>query len=63
MSELLTPADIERMAADAGLTMNQVFQRAAVAHTTFYRWKSGKTSPSLQVYRRLAEAVRPQEAA
>lgn len=63
MNELLSPADIERLAAEAGIPLREVFARAGIAHTTFYRWKAGKTEPTLDVYRRIRDALRPAPAA
>lgn len=59
MSELLSPADIERLAAEAGLTLKEVCARAGIAQSTFSRWKAGKTEPTLDVYRRIRDAIRP----
>lgn len=56
--ELLTPEDVERRAAEAGLSLKQVIERAGIAHTTFYRWRAGKHSPSIRVYRRILDALR-----
>lgn len=58
MDELLSPEDVERRAAEAGLSLKQVIERAGIAHTTFYRWRSGKTTPSIKVYRRILDALR-----
>ena len=62
MTELLTPADIESRAKDAGLTMPEVCKRAGIAVSTFWRWKSGKTNPSIDVYQRLEAATESQKA-
>jgi transcriptional regulator with XRE-family HTH domain len=59
MDELLSPADVERLAVEAGLSLKQVCARAGIAHTTFYRWKAGKTRPTMDVYERIRDAVRP----
>jgi transcriptional regulator with XRE-family HTH domain len=58
MDELLTPSDIERIAAEAGITVPELCKRAGIAHTTFYRWKKKRTSPSIAVYERLRNALR-----
>lgn len=62
MKDLLTPDDVERLAAENGLSMSDLFARAGISHTTFYRWRAGKTEPTLAIYRRirdvLAEAAR-----
>jgi transcriptional regulator with XRE-family HTH domain len=57
MSELLTPTDVERLAKQAGLTLKQVCERAGIAQSTFSRWKGGVTEPTLDVYRRIRDAV------
>lgn len=57
MDELLTPSDIEQLAVKAGIPMREVCQRASIAQTTWYRWKSGDTEPTLGVYRRIVAAV------
>jgi transcriptional regulator with XRE-family HTH domain len=57
--QLLSPADVERLAAQAGLTLKEVCSRAGIAQSTFSRWRAGKTSPTLDVYERLREALRP----
>jgi transcriptional regulator with XRE-family HTH domain len=57
MDELLTPDDIERLAKLAGLTLKEVCSRAGIAQSTFSRWKAGATEPTLDVYRRLRDAV------
>lgn len=62
MNELLSPADVERLACEAGISLKEVFARAGIAHTTFYRWKAGKTEPTLDVYRRIRDALGPMEA-
>lgn len=58
MHELLSPEDVERLAAAAGLSITTVCARAGISHTTFYRWKSGKTGPTLDVYRRIRDVLR-----
>lgn len=58
MSELLSPNDVERLAGEARLSIKEVCARAGIAQSTFSRWKAGKTEPTLDVYRRICEAVR-----
>jgi hypothetical protein len=58
MDKLLSPEDIERLAVEAGITIIELCKRADIAHTTFYRWKSGRTCPSIDVYERLRNAAR-----
>jgi len=54
---LLTPSEIEARAKSAGLSLGELCRRADIAMSTFYRWRSGETSPTLDVYRRLVEAA------
>lgn len=61
MDTLLTPDDIERMASEQDMHMAQVFRRANVAASTFYRWKHGSSEPTMGVYKRLVEAVSPKQ--
>ena len=58
MDELLSPADVERLAGESGLSLKELFARADISHTTFYRWKAGKTTPNLVVYERIRNALR-----
>lgn len=53
----LTAADIERLAAERGRTMQQVCADLGIAYTTFWRWKAKRGEPSLTVYRRFRDAV------
>ena len=57
MQDMLTPADIEAKAVEMGLTMGEVCRRAGIAHSTFTRWKAGRTEPTLDVYRKLRDVV------
>jgi transcriptional regulator with XRE-family HTH domain len=57
MSILLTPDQIEAKAAACGKSMAEVCREAAIAPSTFSRWRRGETEPTLGVYRRLCEAV------
>jgi transcriptional regulator with XRE-family HTH domain len=63
MDRLLSAADVERLADEAGLSVAELCKRAKIAHTTFYRWRTGRTSPSLDVYCRLQDALRAAAAA
>lgn len=63
MDELLSPSDVERLAAEAGLSVKDICVRARIAHTTFYRWKAGKTRPTLDVYERIRDVLRQAAAA
>lgn len=66
MADLLTPSQIESRAKAAGLSVADACKRAGIALSTFYRWKAGKTVPSIDVYQRLSDATAsppPSEAA
>lgn len=63
MAELLTPSDIEALAAKAGKSIAQVCRDARIAQSTFSRWKAGKTEPTLDVYRRIRDATAPAKVA
>jgi predicted transcriptional regulator len=62
MNCLLSPADVERLADEVGLSVAELCKRANIAHTTFYRWRVGRTSPTLDVYRRLQDVLRAAQA-
>jgi transcriptional regulator with XRE-family HTH domain len=62
MGELLTPSEIEGLAAKAGKSIAQLCRDAGVAQSTFSRWKAGKTEPTLDVYRRIRDAAQPSAA-
>lgn len=57
MGDLLTPADVEKLAERAGIPIAEVCRRAGVASSIFSRWKSGKTEPNLENYRRIRDVV------
>lgn len=57
MPELLTPTEVEARAKAVGLTMPEVCKLADIAVSTFWRWKHGKTNPSIDVYQRLIDAT------
>jgi transcriptional regulator with XRE-family HTH domain len=52
------PSEIETLARSVGRSMADVCRIAGVAQSTFSRWKKGTTSPTLEVCRRLTQAVR-----
>jgi transcriptional regulator with XRE-family HTH domain len=56
---LLEPAEIEALAGQAGFSMAEVCRRAGISQSTFTRWKAGRTEPTLDVYRKLHQAVSP----
>jgi transcriptional regulator with XRE-family HTH domain len=57
MTELLTPDEITARAKKAGMRIREVCERAGINPTTFWRWRKGKTAPSLAVYQRLYDAT------
>lgn len=57
MPELLSPSDVETLARDRGLSVAQLCAQAGVAHSTFTRWRAGKTEPTLDVYRRFVNVI------
>lgn len=57
MTDLLTPADIKRLASERGMTMAAVCAKAGIATSTFSRWQAGKTEPSIGVYRQIVDAI------
>lgn len=52
-----TPADLEGAATRKGLSIAEVCKRAGVARSTFTRWKSGDTSPTISVLEKLVQAL------
>jgi transcriptional regulator with XRE-family HTH domain len=61
--DLLSPEEIERRVAAIGGSLREICARAGIAHTTFYRWRSAETQPTLDVYRRIRDALRSMEGA
>lgn len=57
MNNFPTPQQIEQSAADKGLTMREVCALSDVARSTFQRWKSQKTSPTVSTINRMIEAI------
>ena len=57
MSDLLTPDVIERMAKEAGMSIGELCESANIAPSTFYRWKKGRTKPTLEIYERLYAVI------
>lgn len=56
--KLLSAEDVERLAAEAGVPLKDIFEKADISHTTFYRWRKGDTRPTLDVYERIVNALR-----
>lgn len=61
MNDLLTAADLEALAKAKPISIAEVCRRAGVAESTFWRWKSGATEPTLGIYRRLLDVVRAKD--
>ena len=59
MQHVLTPDEIEKRAERLGVSMAVACERAGIALSTFYRWKTGATKPTLGVYQRLCEVTEP----
>jgi transcriptional regulator with XRE-family HTH domain len=57
MHDLLSPDQVEALAAERGRSMVEVCRDAGIAFSTFSRWRAGETSPSIEVYRRLCTAA------
>jgi predicted transcriptional regulator len=57
MNKILTPQEIETQAAKLGWSVVELCSRADIAPSTFYRWRSGDTKPTLEVYQRLIDAL------
>lgn len=53
MSDLPTPQDIEIMAVKAGMTTAQACRKAGLSSAVFFRWKGGKSSPTLNSLREI----------
>ena len=54
MQHVLTPDEIEKRAERLGVSMAVACERAGIALSTFYRWKTGATEANA---RRLSEVV------
>lgn len=57
MADLLSADEIERMARERGMTIPDLCRAAGIAHTTFYRWRTGTHELTLGVYRRLHDVA------
>jgi len=57
MNMLLSATDVEQLARNRGLTTRELCRMVGIAPSTFTRWKSGETEPTLGVYRRIVQAV------
>jgi len=53
---LPTVRDIERLAFDGRISMEELCRRAEIHPTTFRHWKSGRSSPSMATVQALIDA-------
>lgn len=54
---ILSPQQVEDLARENGKTMAEVCAEAGIAVSTFWRWKTGRNSPALDVYLALVRAA------
>jgi transcriptional regulator with XRE-family HTH domain len=54
----MTLKQIETTASKAGITMRELCQRAGIAHTTYWRWASGKSEPKQSKLAKLVHAAK-----
>jgi len=50
-------ADAERRAVAAGLSVDEFCKDAGIARSTWQRWKSGATEPTMRTWRRVEESL------
>jgi len=50
--------EVERSLKAKGVSRRAFFASAAVAHSTWNRWKAGKTSPNLGTWERCRKAAK-----
>lgn len=62
MERIVSAAEIEERARRKGLSMMQVTKRAGIAHSTWTRWRAGKSRPTLGVYELLLAETEPESA-
>jgi DNA-binding transcriptional regulator YiaG len=58
MNEPLTPDEIVATAETHGMTPQQLCERAGVAYTVLWRWRTGRGDIKLTSYRALVSAAR-----
>ena len=58
MNETLTPDEIIKTAEDHGMTPQQLCERAGVAYTVLWRWRTQRGDIKLKSYRALVRAAR-----
>lgn len=57
MMQIATAEQVEEHARRAGKSLAGICRDAGIARSTFTRWKSGRTEPTLAVYKRILSAV------
>jgi lambda repressor-like predicted transcriptional regulator len=62
MSAILDPREIYARAAEAGLTIAELSQRAGFASSTFVRWKARQSSITVRNYERVMAVLHEAEA-
>jgi predicted transcriptional regulator len=62
MQTILDPEEIYARAAEAGLTIAELSDRAGVAPSTFVRWKAGQSSITVNNYKRIVSVLHEVEA-
>ncbi|MCW5615853.1 MAG: helix-turn-helix transcriptional regulator [Rhodocyclaceae bacterium] len=58
---LLTPAEIEKAAKRAGMTLPELYERARIARSTFERWRNGLHQPQLATVIQINAALRGEQ--
>lgn len=53
-------ADAESRAQAGGLSIDDLCKAAGIARSTWQRWKSGATEPTMRTWRRVEDALPPQ---
>jgi transcriptional regulator with XRE-family HTH domain len=54
----MTLKQIEDSATKAGITMRELCSKAGIAHTTYWRWASGKSEPKQSKLAKLIQAAK-----
>lgn len=53
----MKPTDIQKRAKAKGLRMQSILITADVNRSTWWRWKTGKSSPSIATVERINQAI------
>jgi transcriptional regulator with XRE-family HTH domain len=54
----MTPTEIQKAANARKTSMRKILRSANVQQSTWWRWKTGRTSPSLKTVTRIVDAVK-----